>query len=171
MFYPTQTENQESTELVKKLAEEVANVWINELEDPKKATSHHLSSTEGKWSWGEATEANKMAGLGKQATNDYAESPFAGMKEEYQKFGSQLNPLHASAARHARFNGDFFCKETELTRHTLDPSVTDGFFFDLKERSPEMISSLISLCISSSSEVRNEAKEAISNQQNAKLEK
>ena len=34
-----------------------------------------------------------------------------------------------------------------------------------------MISSLISLCISSSSEVRNEAKEAISNQQNAKLEK
>jgi len=93
------------------------------------------------------------------------------MKEEYQKFGSQLNPLHASAASHARFNGDFFCKETELTRHTLDPSVTDGFFFDLKEHSPEMISSLISLCISSSSEVRNEAKEAISNQQNAKLEK
>ncbi len=109
LFYPTQTENQES-EILKKRAEEVANVWINELEDPKKTTSHHLSSTEGKWSWDEATEANKMAGLGKQATNDNAECPFAGMKEEYQKFGSQLNPLHESA----RFNGASFAKKLSL---------------------------------------------------------
>ncbi len=50
LFYPTQTENHESPEILKKRAEEVANVWINELEDPKKTTSHHLSSTEGKWS-------------------------------------------------------------------------------------------------------------------------
>ncbi len=84
----------------------MASVWINELEDPKKAKSYHLSSNKGKWSWGQATDGKKKAGLGKQATNDYAESPFADMKEEYYKFGSQSNLLHASAAGYARFNGD-----------------------------------------------------------------
>ncbi len=38
-----------------------------------------------------------QAGLGKQATNDIAESPFAGMKDGYWKFDSQMNPMHASA--------------------------------------------------------------------------
>ncbi len=140
LFYPTHVENQGLTKLTKKLAEEVARVCINELEDPKKATSYHLYSTAGKWIWGQVTDIKKKAGLGMQDTNDYAESLFAGMKEECCKFGSQLNPLHASAAGHARFNRVFFCIETERTRFTPDPSVTDGFFFDLKEHSPEMIS-------------------------------
>ncbi len=88
LFYPIHVENQESTKLVKKLADDVSLVWINELEDPKKATSYHLSSSEGKWSWGQTPDVKKKAGLGKQATNDIAESPFAVMKEEYHKFGA-----------------------------------------------------------------------------------
>ncbi len=51
------------------------------------------------------------------------------MKEEYHKFGSQMNPIHFSAIVHAQFNGDFFCKETELTKWKPDPSNVDSFPF------------------------------------------
>ncbi len=83
MFYPTQIENQAPTQIVKTLGEEIAKISIKELEDPKKTTLYHLSNFVEKWTWSQATENDKKAGLGKQATNDFAESPFAGMKEEY----------------------------------------------------------------------------------------
>ncbi len=72
--------------------------------------------------------------------------------------------LHSSAAGHAHFNGDFFHNGSELIRCKPDFCVVDGFFFELQEWSPQMISPLLSFCIDSLFEVRNEGKEAIVDQ-------
>ena len=50
MFYPSRLENQQTTELVKELACEVAECILTELCDPKKALSDYLSCKEGKFS-------------------------------------------------------------------------------------------------------------------------
>jgi hypothetical protein len=48
IFYPTRRENTETTEIVKLMASEVAETILNELHDPRKATSNYLTSIEGK---------------------------------------------------------------------------------------------------------------------------
>lgn len=54
------------------------------------------------------------------------------MKEEYQKFGSEMNTIHVSAARNAHFNGNFFCKESDISKHKPDPSIVDGVILNSK---------------------------------------
>ena len=53
-------------------------------------------------------DAEHTATIGKIATNDLAESPFARLTQQLQSFGRVLG-IHASgiAHAHARFNGDF----------------------------------------------------------------
>ena len=58
------------------MACEVAECLLEELSDPKKATSDYLSVIGGKFSWGETTEQEHNACLGKLAMNDPAESLF-----------------------------------------------------------------------------------------------
>ncbi len=45
------------------------------------------------------------------------------MKEDYWKFSSQMNTIHASAAGHEYVNGDFFLKETESSKNKSDPLI------------------------------------------------
>jgi len=82
------------------MASEVAETILNELHDPRKATSHYLTSVEGKFSWGQTTDEEHFAFLGKMATNDSAESPFASLTHQLQSFGHLLG-IHASAVGHA----------------------------------------------------------------------
>ena len=56
---------------------EVAGRFLKELRDPTKATADHLSSEDGKFSWGRTTGKEHEASLGRYATNNPAESPFA----------------------------------------------------------------------------------------------
>ena len=63
-------------------------------------------SVEGKFSWGQTMDEKHFAFLGKMATNDPAETPFASLTCQLQLFGRMLG-IHASAVGHARVNGDF----------------------------------------------------------------
>ena len=96
LFYPQRPENVETTETVQLMACEVAECIIKELRDPNKATSDYLSSVEGKFRWGQITDDEHIKCIGKMATNDAAESPFASRTCQLQSFGSVLG-IHASA--------------------------------------------------------------------------
>ena len=87
LFYPRQKENAETTETVQLMACEVAKCILKELCDPSKATSDYLSSVEGKFSWGQTTDDEHAACIGKVATNDPAECPFASHMCRLQSFG------------------------------------------------------------------------------------
>src|SRR6056300_1299243 len=77
LFYPDRKENKETTGMVELMAIEVAKCMLQELRDPDKATSEYLSSIGGQFSWGKTTDEEHHACIGRMATNDPAESPFA----------------------------------------------------------------------------------------------
>ena len=79
LFYPTREENIATQTVCTNMDVEVAQTMLVELRDPKKATSDYLSSGKGKFSWGETTHEQHVACIGLMATNDPAESPFAGL--------------------------------------------------------------------------------------------
>ena len=60
----------ETTPLVKKMVVELAKCLLKELRDQKKATSDYLSSADGEFSWGQTTDDEHQACLGKMATKD-----------------------------------------------------------------------------------------------------
>ena len=101
LFYPSRKENFAARETVQKMAVEMANCFLKELRDPKKATSDYLTSSEGKFSWGFTTEEEHNALIGKSATNDSAESPFAMLTQQMQQFGRILG-IHAAAVGQAK---------------------------------------------------------------------
>ena len=90
LFYPERPENKSTTELVTKMAVEVALCLLEELRTPRKATSSLLSSEDGKFSWGNVTDEMHKACIGKMASNDVAESPFAALTRQLQSFGRLL---------------------------------------------------------------------------------
>ena len=106
LFYPARDENKETTDMVKRMAAEVSDCIIAELQDPTKVTSNYLSSADGEFSWGKTTEDEHAAGIGMMATNDPAESPFAALTQQLQCFGRVMG-INASAVGHARLHGDF----------------------------------------------------------------
>ena len=85
----------------------VADALLCELRDPKKATSEHLSSIGGHFSWDETTEEEKKNGLKIQAVNDPAESSFGGLTEELSKYG-RIKLTYAGGVDQVRRNGDMF---------------------------------------------------------------
>ena len=87
LFYPTREENIATNEMVKVMGCEVAECMLDELRDPKKATSDYLSSTRGKFSWGKTTEDEHYACLRKMVMNNPAESTFASLTCQLQCFG------------------------------------------------------------------------------------
>ena len=74
LFRPTLENNIASTPMAVEIAVGAANDLLEELRDPKKATSRHLSSLDGRLSWGKTTAKEHAAALGKLATDDPAES-------------------------------------------------------------------------------------------------
>ncbi len=51
LFYPTDKQNMQTSELCATLASGLASCLILELEDPRKANSDYLSVRGGKYSW------------------------------------------------------------------------------------------------------------------------
>ena len=82
LFYPQREKNKDTTKLLKEMAVEVGKCLLTEFCDPKKATLDYLSSDWGKFSWGETAEEEHLEFVGKMATNDPAESPFAGLTRQ-----------------------------------------------------------------------------------------
>jgi len=123
MFYPSRQENKDTTAIVEDMAaNEVAPAVLGELCDPKKALSDYATAVGGKFSWGQTTNEEHMACIGKNATNDPAESPFAQLTRQLQCFGRILG-IHASAVGHARINGDF--------NRDIKDTEKDGAYFKL----------------------------------------
>ena len=159
LFYPTRKENKQTKSLVQKMAKEVGECLLKELRDPKKATSDYLTSKGGVFSWGETSEDEHIMCLGKMATNDPAESPFAGLTRQMQTFGRVLGS-HASAVAHARYNGDF--------KRDWKGSKQDGAFHQL---SGEMRKSLMIFALSISPSIRQSEMIALNRQRRAKMKK
>ena len=156
LFYPTREENIATTEFVTQLAVEVADCMLQELRDPKKATSDYLSSGGGKFSWGETTDEDHIMCIGKMATNDPAESPFASLTVQLQSFGRVLG-IHSSGVGHARVNGDF--------KRDHKDGTSDGAYLKL---SPDMRQSLLRFALSIAPRVRKSEKTALDKQHEAK---
>ncbi|KAL3767418.1 hypothetical protein ACHAWO_013859 [Cyclotella atomus] len=88
IFYPEQQENKDGTPTVIEMAQTVvAPTAKKEVLDPKKALSYYASVVAGKYSWGKTMEAEHIVSIGKDATNDPVESPFAALTQQLQTFG------------------------------------------------------------------------------------
>ena len=156
LFYPTRKENVATTSTVQKMAVEMAECFLKELRDPKKATSDYLTSAEGKFSWGYTTEDDHNALIGKSATNDSAERPFAMLTQQIQQFGTMLG-IHASAVGQAKMNGDF--KRDHQGREST------GSFLQLPK---EMKESLLRLALKIAPDVRSNAQAALDRQRESR---
>ena len=78
-----------------------------ELRDKKKATAEHLSSNEGKFSWGLTTKEDHLTGLQKLAVNDPTESSFGGTTQQLHSFG-RIGLTNAGGVGLVKRNGDMF---------------------------------------------------------------
>ena len=131
--------------------------FIEELRDPKKATSDYLTCEKGQFSWGYTSDSEHAACLGKMATNDPAESPFAMLTNQMQSFGRILG-IHASGVGQARMNGDF--------ERDLSDGNTDGPFYQLSDK---MRDSLITFALGEAPEMRKTTSAAVNRQRTHKL--
>ena len=113
LFKPTREENQATNKLLLEWGSSVATSLLEEIRDPTKLTSDHLSSEDGRLSWLNTTTAEHEASKGKDATNDNSESPFGSLTAQLQSF-TTVGINHASAMALARFNCDFYRNEVEL---------------------------------------------------------
>ena len=156
LFYPDRKENKATTSTVTKMAVELASCLREEFRDTKKATSDYLSCIDGEFSWGQTTDEEHHACIGKMATNDPAESPFALLTRQLQSFGRLLG-IHAAAVGQARFNGDF--------SHDLKNPEDKGAFHQLL---PDMHDSLLEFALSIAPEIRKAEKVALDRQREAK---
>ena len=82
LFYPDQKENKATTDTAKKMAVELSNCLLQELKDPTKATSDYLTCVDGKFSWGNTSDEEHEACIGRMATNDPDESLFAALTRQ-----------------------------------------------------------------------------------------
>ena len=141
------------------MACEIAECLLEELSDPKKATSDYLSVIGGKFSWSETTEEERNACLGKLATNDPAKSSFASLTRQLQAFGRVLG-IHSSAVGQARVNGDF--------EHKHINGLQDGAYHCLP---PNMRQSSMKFALKIAPAVRRSEKTALDKQRESKQKK
>ena len=109
---------------------------------------------------GKTTDEEHEAGLGKMATNDTAESLFAGLTHQLDNFGTILG-IHAAGISQARINGDF-------KRKNVNGNKIDGMYHILPTK---MKQSLLTMAINEASTVRRHETIAIEKQQQHKQHK
>ena len=105
LFYPERKENRRTHDIACQLAENIAITILVELRDPKKATSHYLSSLDGIRSWKNLSEEQKQQGLNKSANNSISESNHAAATLGIQTWGT-IRWDHAAAEGQTRMNND-----------------------------------------------------------------
>ena len=82
------------------MAEVAAECILEEMHDKNKLTHKYLDSMDGVNSWGKVTREMHEATLGRRATNDVAEGPFAGLTQQLQAF-TTLSGTNAAAVAQA----------------------------------------------------------------------
>jgi len=104
LFHPTDEDNQDSTEMLETLARVGIAALIDELEDTKKATYKYLSVSGSNFSYDHCPDDEKKAMIGRYASNDLAESSFAGVTAQIQCYG-RIGLCAAAAVSDCNRNG------------------------------------------------------------------
>ena len=103
LFFPADSDNKNSDATLEKVAAVGIQALKDELETKKKATYKYLSISGSEFSYEHCPEEVKKAMLGTMATNDLAESSFAGVTAQIQAFG-RIGLNSAAAISDARRN-------------------------------------------------------------------
>ena len=145
LFNPAREDNIAATETAIELAVGAAEDLLEELRDPKKATSRHLSSTDGQLSWGKTTAEEHAAAKGKLAVDDPAESCHGATTREIHCAG-RISLGNAGALGMSRRNGDFARASSSETRKSSKPASSKeqrtGAFYSL---TPHMREALLTM--------------------------
>ena len=110
LFSPVRKSDRDTKPRVMELTKIAADALLAELRDEKKATHKYLSRFGQKYSWKHCPEANKVALLGRKATNDECESALGGTTSQIQRY-SRINIPAAAAISDAKRNA-FFHRNT-----------------------------------------------------------
>ena len=113
LFYPQDATNKRTDDRLVKLAQFAAQGIFKELHDEKKATLKYLSITKSPNSWAGCSEEAKTKMLGREATNDRAESALGGTTQQIQAYG-RIGLANAAAISDAKQNG-YFSRFTRTT--------------------------------------------------------
>ena len=129
-----------------------ATLLLKEFRDPNKLTSDHLSSECGQLSYDHTTAEHHEAMLGKEATNDNAESPFAILTMQMEIFNT-IGINNASALALAWHNNDFYRRMVSLDKRekNISPLEEDGTFINFAHH---MAQSLLQTAVDLSANVQ-----------------
>ena len=114
LFTPSDHDNQDSAEMLEQIAAVGIQALIDELEDQSKATYKYLSMSGSQFSWEHCPDDVKKDMLGTMASNDLAESSFAGLTAQVQCYG-RIGMCNAAAVSDTGRNG-FFSRPTTKKR-------------------------------------------------------
>ena len=107
LFSPTDADNIDSTKVLEKITATGIQAMVDELVDESKASYKYLSISGLEFSYEHCPEDVKKAMLGKMASNDLAESSFAGVTAQVQCFG-RIGMSAAAAVSDTARNGFLF---------------------------------------------------------------
>lgn len=107
LFSPTNLDNQDSTEMLEKIASIGIKALTDELEDNSKATYKYLSISGTQFSFAHCPAHIKEQMLNTMASNDLAESSFAGVTAQVQCYG-RIGMSAAAAVSDVGRNGFLF---------------------------------------------------------------
>ena len=109
LFHPVREDNINSEGIVKSLAAVATEALLDELHNTNKASYKYLSSSGSPFSYEHCPENIKKDMIGKMDTNDLAESSFAGVTSQIQKY-SRINIAGAAAISDMQRNKYFSYK-------------------------------------------------------------
>ena len=170
VFSPKTETNKSTSIFMKKLGELSASAILSELRNPSKATSNHLSSVNGKFSFSNTSCNNHLEGMGKMAVNDPAESSFGGTTRQIQYFG-RIGITNAGGVDQVRRNGDLsrgFGKKTDKTGKLTQDHNKVGIFHEMPE---QMIAALLTMAKEDSNITSTYDRQALSKQRAEKERK
>jgi hypothetical protein len=128
LFHPADQDNKDSTPMLEEVAAIAIEAIKIELENENKATYKYLSISGTSFSYEHCSEEEKKAMLGKMATNDHAESSFAGVTAQVQCYG-RIDMFKAAAVSDMDRN-DFVSRPTTNKEMEADER---GLFHALPE--------------------------------------
>ena len=144
LFHPKDDTNKATDERLVELARIAATAMLQELHDEKKATYKYLSVSESDHSWKGCSDRVKEALLGKEATNDRAESALGGTTQQVQAYG-RIGINNAAAVSDAKRNGYFkrFTKKSSEARgmfHQFNSELRECLIMMAIEEAPATMS-------------------------------
>jgi hypothetical protein len=163
LFSPQDRDNKDSTPMLEKVAAIGIEAFKDEMENEKKASYKYLSISGSEYSYDHCPEEVKEAMLGLMATNDLAESSFAGVTAQVQVYG-RIGMCNAAAVSDVARNG-FLHRPT--TKKEIEKGKR-GLYHDLPE---ELRLTLLIVSMEDAPETRQSNNEGLEKQRECRREK